>query len=238
MKNNTLRAMGIAIGAALSLMYMTGIEAHAEELDTPDTTPEIDEDKSIISADANVVGTPEVEYKENEDGSTTTTTTTEYDDGSQKVEIVDQFVSDPSEYTDIKEIIPDSDDDDDDVNQLEEEGYVHIKTETTTEIGPETEEKVVDKEAWTETINHEAETHEEQVVDTPAWTETVNHEAVTHEEQVVDTPAWTETINHEAVTHEEYVDGHTITVVDKEAWTETIEHPATYKTVTVVDKPA
>ena len=35
-----------------------GIEVHAEELDTPDTTPEIDEDKSIISADANVVGTP------------------------------------------------------------------------------------------------------------------------------------------------------------------------------------
>ena len=35
MKNNTLKAMGIAIGAALSLMYATGIEAQAAEV-TPE----------------------------------------------------------------------------------------------------------------------------------------------------------------------------------------------------------
>jgi len=257
MKNNTLKAMGIAIGAALSLMYATGIEVQAEE--STDTIPEIEEDKSVIATDAEVVGTPEVEYKENEDGSTTTTTTTEYDDGSQKIEVVDQFVSDPNQYTDIMEITPDSDDDDDDIAQLEQDGYVHIKTETTTEIGPETEEKVVDKEARTETIEHPEESHEEQVIDTPAYTETIEHEAITHEEQVIDTPAYTETIEHPAITHEEQVidtpaytetiehpaitheekeADQVITVVDKEAWTETREHPATYKTITVVDKEA
>ena len=33
MKNNTLKAMGIAVGAALSLMYATGMEVQAEELE-------------------------------------------------------------------------------------------------------------------------------------------------------------------------------------------------------------
>ena len=133
MKNNTLKAMGIAIGAALSVMYASGMEVRAEEV--TDSVPEVNEDKSIIASDAEVVGTPQVEYKENEDGSTTTTTTTDYDDGSQKIEVVDQFVTDPNEYTDITELTPDSDDDDD-VAQMEEEGYTHLKTETTTEIGP------------------------------------------------------------------------------------------------------
>ena len=43
MKNNTLKAMGIAIGAALSLMYATGIEAQAAEVTPADgsgTDPE------------------------------------------------------------------------------------------------------------------------------------------------------------------------------------------------------
>ena len=87
-----------------------------------------------------------------------------------------------------------------------------------------TEQQLV-KEAWTETINHPAETHEEEqwVVDKEAWTETINHPAETHEEQqwIVDKEAWTETINHPAETHEEEQ-----WVVDKEAVYETIHHPA------------
>ena len=70
------------------------------------------------------------------------------------------------------------------------------------------------------TIEHPAETHEEWVVDKEAWTETINHPeeghmehiehpAETHEEWVVDKPAVYEQV----------------WVVDKEAWTETIEHP-------------
>ena len=61
------------------------------------------------------------------------------------------------------------------------------------------EEWVVDKEAWTETINHPEEGH----------METIKHPAETHEEWVVDKPAVYEQVWK----------------VDKEAWTETIEHP-------------
>ena len=45
-------------------------------------------------------------------------------------------------------------------------------------------EWVVDKEAWTETIEHPAETHEEQqwVVDKEAWTETIEHPEEGHYE--------------------------------------------------------
>ena len=70
------------------------------------------------------------------------------------------------------------------------------------------------------TIEHPAETHEEWVVDKEAWTETINHPeeghmehiehpAETHEEWVVDKPAVYEQVWK----------------VDKEAWTETVEHP-------------
>ena len=61
------------------------------------------------------------------------------------------------------------------------------------------QKKVVDKEAWTETINHPEEGH---------W-ETVKIPAVTDDVWVVDKPAVYEQV----------------WVVDKEAWTETITHP-------------
>ena len=49
---------------------------------------------------------------------------------------------------------------------------------------------VVDKEAWTETINHPEESHQELVKE--AWTETINHDA--EYKKVVDKEAWTETV--------------------------------------------
>ena len=72
----------------------------------------------------------------------------------------------------------------------------------------------------TNTVEHPAETHEEWVVDKEAWTETINHPeeghyetiqhpAETHEEWVVDKPAVYEQVWK----------------VDKPAWTETSEHP-------------
>lgn len=119
---------------------------------------------------------------------------------------------------------------------------------------------VVDQEAWTETIEHEAiykdvqvwvvdkeAVYEQQLVTPevshiekvwvetkPAWDEQVlvsPEESHIEKVWVVDKEAWTETIEHPA----EYKD---VYVVDKEAWTETIEHPAEYKEVWVVDVPA
>ena len=117
---------------------------------------------------------------------------------------------------------------------------------------------VIDKEAWTETINHPAEYKDVWVVDKeavyeqklvspeishiekvwvetkPAWDETVlvsPEESHMKDVWVVDKEAWTETIEHPA----EYKD---VYVVDKEAWVETIEHPAEYQDVYVVDVPA
>lgn len=49
---------------------------------------------------------------------------------------------------------------------------------------------VVDKEAWTETIDHPEESHQELVRE--AWTETVNHPA--EYKKVVDKEAWTEKV--------------------------------------------
>ena len=66
---------------------------------------------------------------------------------------------------------------------------------------------VVDKEAWTETVQHEAEY--KTVVDKEAWTETIDHPAETHEETI---PAYDETVHHDA----EYK-----TIVIKEAYDET-----------------
>ena len=76
---------------------------------------------------------------------------------------------------------------------------------------------VVDKEAWTETVQHEAEY--KTVVDKEAWTETVHHDA--EYKTVVDKEAWTETINHPAETHEETIP----------AYDETVHHDDEYKTV-------
>ena len=78
---------------------------------------------------------------------------------------------------------------------------------------------VVDKEAWTETVQHEAEY--KTVVDKEAWTETVHHDA--EYKTVVDKEAWVETINHPAETHEETIP----------AYDETVHHDAEYKTVVI-----
>ena len=78
---------------------------------------------------------------------------------------------------------------------------------------------IVDKEAWTETIQHEAEY--KTVVDKEAWTETIHHDA--EYKTVVDKEAWVETINHPAETHEETIP----------AYDETVHHDAEYKTVVI-----
>ena len=78
---------------------------------------------------------------------------------------------------------------------------------------------VVDKEAWTETVQHDAEY--KTVVDKEAWTETVHHDA--EYKTVVDKEAWVETINHPAETHEETIP----------AYDETVHHDAEYKTVVI-----
>ena len=61
---------------------------------------------------------------------------------------------------------------------------------------------------------------ESWVVDKEAWQETIHHDAIYEDKQVwvVDKQAWTETIHHPEETKE-------IWVVDKEAWQETIHHP-------------
>ena len=78
---------------------------------------------------------------------------------------------------------------------------------------------VVDKEAWTETIEHKEEGHYETVVDEEAWTEEIPISAEQgHSErvEVVDKPAWTEEIEHPE-------EGHYEDVVVKEAWDELIK---------------
>ena len=62
-------------------------------------------------------------------------------------------------------------------------------------------------------------TKEIWVVDKPAWTETINHPEEGHYEDVVIKEAWDEEV---LVSPEE---GHYETVVTKPTWTETIEHP-------------
>ena len=78
---------------------------------------------------------------------------------------------------------------------------------------------VVDKEAYIEKVNHDAEY--KTVVDKEAWTETVHHDA--EYKTVVDKEAWVETINHPAETHEETIP----------AYDETVHHDAEYKTVVI-----
>ena len=81
-----------------------------------------------------------------------------------------------------------------------EEGH-YEKVEVSPEEG-HYENKLVE-EAWTETIEHPAETEKKWVVDQEAWTETVNHPEKGHYETVVVKPAWTETINHPEKGHYE-----------------------------------
>lgn len=88
--------------------------------------------------------------------------------------------------------------------------YVDVDVQVGEEpIYEEQEVWVVDKEAWDETIHHEAETHEEWVVD---------EEAVYEQIWVIDKEAWTESIEHPAETHQEWK-------VDKEAVYKTVHHP-------------
>ena len=126
------------------------------------------------------------------------------------------------------------------------------------ETGHYEKEKV--KDAWTETVEHEAEYEDVYVKDADAVYKTVHHDAETHEEQqyVKDADAVYETVHHPAETHTEkkYVvdkeavydtihheaEGYynEVTVVDREAYDEIIHHDATghYETVTIVDQEA
>lgn len=102
-------------------------------------------------------------------------------------------------------------------------------------------EWVVDKEAWTETVEHPEEGHYEEVVVQEAWDEEVtviknvchncsyiitsNEDAVKHMEEnymngctSFGHKEFTEIIHHEAVVEQQWK-------VDKPAWTETVEHP-------------
>lgn len=90
---------------------------------------------------------------------------------------------------------------------------------------------VVDKPAWTETIEHKEEGHYETVVDKEAWTEEiplVAEQGHSERVEVVDKEAWTETIEHPEESHKEWK-------VDKEAWTEEIKHPAETEDKWIVD---
>ena len=104
-------------------------------------------------------------------------------------------------------------------------------------------EWVVDKEAWTETIEHPAETHEEQqwVVDQEAWDEQkiIGYHSVCNKcgndytnslehQQLYGCKSTSYTGNvpiYDTIHHPEEGHWETVTIVDKEAWTETIEHP-------------
>ncbi|WP_270187258.1 LPXTG cell wall anchor domain-containing protein [Mediterraneibacter gnavus] len=101
-------------------------------------------------------------------------------------------------------------------------------------------EWVVDKPAWTETVEHPEEGHWEEVVVQEAWDEEVTRigtfchncgfEIHSIDEWIAHSKASngqcmsygdkevTEIIHHEAVVENQWV-------VDKEAWTETVEHP-------------
>ena len=105
------------------------------------------------------------------------------------------------------------------------------------------EQWVVDKEAWTETIDHPAETHEEEkwVVDKEAWEEQkiVGYHTVCNicgEEYTnsndhyltygCKSTSYTGNVPiYDTIHHPEEGHWETVTIVDKEAWTETIEHP-------------
>ena len=105
------------------------------------------------------------------------------------------------------------------------------------------EQWVVDKEAWTETIDHPAETHEEEkwVVDKEAWEEQkiVGYHTVCNicgEEYTnsndhyltygCKSASYTGNVPiYDTIHHPEEGHWETVTIVDKEAWTETIEHP-------------
>ena len=95
--------------------------------------------------------------------------------------------------------------------------YRMIQYDTRSVMYPAT--YVIDKDAWTESVQHEAEY--KTVVDKEAWSETVHHDA--EYKTVVDKEAWVETINHPAETHEETVP----------AYDETVHHDAEYKTVVI-----
>ena len=105
-------------------------------------------------------------------------------------------------------------------------------------------EWVVDKEAWTEEVVHQAETKQEWVVDKPAWTETIakykcvcngcHAEFASDEEWIAHSKenamngdynhmGYTNVPYYETVEHPE--EGHYVTVVVKPSWTETVEHP-------------
>ena len=90
------------------------------------------------------------------------------------------------------------------------------------EIGHSERVTVVDKEAWTEEIQHPEEGHYETVVDKEAWEETIHHEEEGHYENgklLEPEKGHYETIHHEA----EYK------TVHHEAEYKTVHHEAEYK---------
>lgn len=121
---------------------------------------------------------------------------------------------------------------------------------------------VVDEEAWTETVEHPAETHEEVVPGKAAvWANWAPNHTQGPQDYV---PIWPEDSRGTWIVHNQLPPGHegpdgvyqqgagnspwfyreagtpdtTVVVVDKEAWTETIEHPEVSHEETVqVDCP-
>ena len=100
-------------------------------------------------------------------------------------------------------------------------------------------EWIVDKEAWTETVEHPEEGHYEEVVVQEAWDEEVTEildvchncghivtspeDWIAHSKQNINCSSYgskevTHIIHHEAVVEQQWK-------VDKPAWTETVEHP-------------
>ena len=115
-------------------------------------------------------------------------------------------------------------------------------------------EWVVDKEAWDETIHHDAVVENQWVVDKEAWTETIEHPAEGHYEEVVIKEAWDEevtviknvchncgyviTSQEDAVKHlkENYMNG--CQSYGQKEFTEIIHHDAVVENQWVVDKEA
>ncbi|MDY2996593.1 MAG: hypothetical protein SOU16_04715 [Faecalimonas sp.] len=78
-------------------------------------------------------------------------------------------------------------------------------------------EKVLVKDAWDETVHHDAVYEDKWIVDKEAWDETIHHDAVYEDRWIVDKEAWDETIHHDE-------EGHWEKVLVKDAWDETIHH--------------
>ena len=115
MKNNTLKAMGIAVGAALSLMYATGMEVQAEELEgggggslTPSEAVEqvVTKEEVTLPEGYDEVA-DEIDY--NDDGDTKDTCTVEEVPGAIEeiekgsLQVGDEGLTDPVKVAEVEE---------------------------------------------------------------------------------------------------------------------------------------